>query len=67
MNTAIRFFLRLLVIENPRKLLGVELVRIMGNMMLWMFVVMHVLYVDWNKKVFLPIDLRISVEKRNTK
>lgn len=34
--------------------------------MLWMFVFINVLYVeDWNKKVCLPIYLRISVENNN--
>ena len=59
-------FLGILVVEDLRKLLGVVQVRHKGNMMLRMFMFMHVLYVeDWNKKVRLPIYLRISAENRN--
>lgn len=36
----------MLVVEDLVKLMGVERVRNKGNIMLWMFMVMHVLYVE---------------------
>lgn len=66
MKTAITF-LALLVIEDLRKLLGVELVRNMGIMMSWVFVFWHVLYVEDCNKVILTISLKISVEKKKYK
>lgn len=62
-------FLGLLVIEDLRKLLGVELVRNMGNIMLWMCVVMHVLYVeDWKiKSAFTHRPKNLCREERQNK